>query len=103
MNGEGALTYDDSDLHQGYGMVGVFGIDATLDLVDRIAAGERSDVFDSWDWIFEPTPYHDVASPVDVSQVDSEGRIVEDGWILSGTFVEAVRGLGHPAGGGARP
>ena len=107
VSSEGKLTYDDTDLHQGYGMTGQFGIEATLDLVDRIAAGEKPDVFDGWDWIFEPTPYGDVASPVDVNQADSEGRIVENGWILSGTFVQAVRDLGRPvgegAGDGARP
>ena len=100
MSSEGKLTYDDTDLHQGYGMTGQFGIEATLDLVDRIAAGEKPDVFDGWDWIFEPTPYGDVASPVDVNQADSQGRIVENGWILSGTFVQAVRDLGRPVGEG---
>jgi hypothetical protein len=90
------LTYNDTNLHEGYGMSGDFGIQATLDLVDRIAAGERPEVVSGWDWVFEPTPYKDVQQHLNVGQADGDGRIIENGWIQSGTFVEAVRSLGRP-------
>lgn len=93
------LTYEDKNLHRGYGLVGEFGIEATLDLVDRVAAGEKPDGLESWDWVFEPTPYALGEGELALDKVDGEGRLIEDGWIRSGTFIRAVRSLGSPAGG----
>jgi hypothetical protein len=96
VNREDHLSYEARDLHRGYGLSGAFGIDATLALVDRIAAGERPNVFEGWDWVFEPTPYALHETDPSLEQIDGEGRIVEDGWIRSGTFIRAVRALGAP-------
>ncbi len=98
----GDLSYDDDDLWQGYSLVGGFGIDGSLDLARRVAAGEKPSVFDSWDWVFEP-----LACPGDalrrlVELQDEAGRVVEDGWIRSETFVSAVRDLARRSEG-ARP
>jgi hypothetical protein len=97
------LTYDNTKLHRGYGFSGRFGIDATLDRVERVAAGEKPEPSGEWDWIFEPTPY--AREEIDLSQVrvDAEGRFVEDGWIRSDTFIRAVRALGMPPADAKRP
>jgi hypothetical protein len=95
------LSYEDKSLHRGYGLVGEFGIGATLDRVDRIAAGEKPHGIDSWDWVFEPTPYELGETAPALGRVDAEGRLVEDGWIRSGTFIRAVRSLGPPPAGGS--
>ncbi|TIS55065.1 MAG: hypothetical protein E5W91_24000 [Mesorhizobium sp.] len=90
------LTYDDRDLHKGYGLAGEFGIPEVLNLVDKVVAGERPDVFNGWDWVFEPTPSHGDELRLATSQADKDGRIIEDGWIQSSTLVQAVRALGRP-------
>jgi hypothetical protein len=96
VKGEGELTYDDSELHKGYGLVGEFGIAAVLDLVDQVASGKKPAAFEGWDWVFEPTPYTRKEAKLALDKVDEEGRLIEDGWISSGTFIRAVRSLGPP-------
>jgi hypothetical protein len=90
------LTHDDKNLHRGYRFSGPFGIAETLALTDRIAAGEKPDLSGGWDWVFEPTPYQFGETDPSLAQVDAEGRLIENRWIRSGTFIRAVRSLGPP-------
>jgi PelA/Pel-15E family pectate lyase len=95
------LTYDDKSLHRGYGLVGEFGIGAILELVDQVAAGGKPSGLENWDWVFEPTPYALGETAPKLDEVDDEGRLVEDGWIRSGSFIRAVRSLGPPSVAGS--
>jgi len=94
---DGDLTFEETDLHKGYGFAGEFGIPAVLDLVDRIAAGEKPEVFGGWDWVFEPTPVRGDELRLVTNDADAEGRVVEDEWIHSATMVQAVRTLLQPS------
>jgi hypothetical protein len=91
------LGYDEEDLLEGYGQTGTFGIEEVLALVDRVAAGEQVVVSPGWDWVFEPSRDSDRQATLRLvaAAADSDGRVVEDGWILSATFVDAVRALGE--------
>ncbi|BCP52997.1 hypothetical protein K32_16140 [Kaistia sp. 32K] len=96
VTGEDTLTYDDKELHKGYSLVGEFGIGAALDLVDRVKAGEKPTIVEGWNWVFEPTPYSLNEPRLALGHVDAEGRLIENDWIQSGTFIRAVRSLGPP-------
>jgi hypothetical protein len=92
---DGALSYEAVDLYEGYDWIGAFGIEAVLEIVERVEAGERPPEFDSWDFVFEPVRSQDPAASLALATAAAgpDGRVVENGWIRSETFVEAVRAL----------
>lgn len=88
----GHLTYDTNDLHPGYGFSGRFEIPRVLKQVEAVAAGRK------------PRPPRWWANAADamsgaelrrraatlVAAQDERGRWVEDGWVESATFVDAI-------------
>jgi hypothetical protein len=89
---DGALSYEDDDLYEGYGMVGEFGIERVLELVDGIEDGSATGSFNDWDWIFDPTPRNSGEELLRrlVAAGDDVAPFVEDGWINSSTFIDAI-------------
>lgn len=89
------LSNTPEDLREGYAQIGEFGIGAALDFVDRVAAGERPVDVHPFAWIFEPRADHPPAEALRIvaETADAEGLVVEDGWIRSRTFVDAVIAL----------
>ncbi|WP_274629303.1 pectate lyase [Arvimicrobium flavum] len=93
---ENRLTYDEDNLRKGYTFASDFNIPATLQLVERVARGERPEEFDNWDWVVGLGHHNLDAARAKIRQADPQGKIVEDGWIQSSTFVEGVWSLGEP-------
>lgn len=100
---DGALTYEQGDdLVEGYTFIGKFGIEAVLDLADRVAEGEKIDLIGGWDWVFGPIPAQGDALKTTIESVDEAGRVVEDEWIRSATFIQSAREFARLVGEGAR-
>ena len=95
---DGAVAYDTKALRTGYTFEGYFGIETVLARLDRVLAGTETEREIGLDAVFEPIEH--VKDPKaflqDVgARTDDSGRLVEDGWIRSDTFVNAVRALAH--------
>ena len=92
---DGALTHAPEGLREGYAQRGGFGVERALRFVEAVARGDRPEAEGAFDWIFEPRPERLAAAALElvVDEADDMGRVIEDGWIRSQTFVDATLAL----------
>jgi hypothetical protein len=86
------VSYSDVDLLDHYNLKDFFGIPRVLDLADRMLVGGPDDARPYWP---DPSDQWSDSRLEDsvrsyVGRLDSDGRWIDDGWIKSETFVEAI-------------
>jgi hypothetical protein len=89
------ISYSDVDLLDHYNLKNFFGIPSVLDLADRMLDGGSDNARPYW-----PSPSDQLSgSELEnrarsyVARLDGDGRWIDDGWIKSETFVDAIFAL----------